>query len=112
MPDPHVVEPHKHNPKQHRDGKEPWCEECGLTAIFTEPKALTYHKLIGGKPEGVPDIMRFFNYSHLPHSLAVISKPFCELAWEMYDKLEDGRQKEMFLEFLLLAKDAAVRTAV
>lgn len=112
MPDPHAVEPHKHEPKQHRDGKEPWCTECGLTAIFTEPKALTYHHMTGARPEGAPDIMRFFNYAHLPHSLATISKPFCELAWDMHDKLADGEQKEFCLLQLLVAKDAAVRTAV
>lgn len=27
----------QHAPVQHRDGKPPWCNECGLTADFTEP---------------------------------------------------------------------------
>ena len=26
-----------HNPVQHRDGKEPWCNECGRTAANTLP---------------------------------------------------------------------------
>ena len=28
---------HDHRPVQHRDGKPPWCPECGLTAQGTEP---------------------------------------------------------------------------
>lgn len=28
---------HDHNPVQHRDGKEPWCNICFLTAAMTEP---------------------------------------------------------------------------
>lgn len=56
--------------------------------------------------------MRYFNYSHLPHSLAMISKPFCELAWWIYDELQDGPEKSVALRKLLEAKDAAVRTAV
>ena len=28
---------HDHNPVQHRDGKEPWCNICFLTAEMTEP---------------------------------------------------------------------------
>lgn len=28
---------HEHNPIQHRDGKPPWCNSCGLTADFTFP---------------------------------------------------------------------------
>lgn len=28
-----------HKPVQHRDGKPPWCKECGLTAAGVEPKS-------------------------------------------------------------------------
>lgn len=28
---------HDHNPVQHRDGREPWCNACGLTADFENP---------------------------------------------------------------------------
>jgi len=28
---------HNHNPIQHRDGKPPWCRECGLTESFQFP---------------------------------------------------------------------------
>ena len=30
---------HGHIPVQHRDGKEPWCNECGRTADFREPQS-------------------------------------------------------------------------
>lgn len=29
-----------HNPVQHRDGKPPWCDRCGLTAGFNKPRSL------------------------------------------------------------------------
>lgn len=28
---------HEHQPKQHRDGKPPWCHACGLTATGQVP---------------------------------------------------------------------------
>lgn len=34
---------HDHKPVQHRDGKPPWCKECGLTASFQTPKSV-FHK--------------------------------------------------------------------
>lgn len=34
---PHTVEPHIHKPKQHRDGKPPWCDACGLTETYEVP---------------------------------------------------------------------------
>ena len=39
-PDTTVVEEptgHDHKPVQHRDGKERWCNTCGLTADGSEP---------------------------------------------------------------------------
>jgi hypothetical protein len=30
---------HDHKAVQHRDGKEPWCQECRLTADYREPKS-------------------------------------------------------------------------
>lgn len=30
----------QHKPEQHRDGKEPWCRHCGLTAKWTVPTSL------------------------------------------------------------------------
>jgi hypothetical protein len=31
---------HDHNPRQHRDGKPPWCRTCGLTADYTVPVSI------------------------------------------------------------------------
>jgi hypothetical protein len=31
------VEPHNHQPVQHRDGMPPWCDDCGLTATYQHP---------------------------------------------------------------------------
>lgn len=28
-----------HQPRQHRDGKPPWCNECGLTADGQQPRS-------------------------------------------------------------------------
>lgn len=28
-----------HNPRQHRDGKPPWCRKCGLDAQFQVPES-------------------------------------------------------------------------
>lgn len=56
-------------------------------------------------------LLRFFSYSHLPHHLQVVSKPFCELAQQMADPavLRDGDQRDQTLRKLLEAKDCAVR---
>lgn len=39
-------EPHRHDPVQHRDGREPWCDICGLSIRLDKPKGRL------GKPEG------------------------------------------------------------
>lgn len=97
-----------HAPIQHRDGKEPWCRSCGLTASFTIPK----QKYLGHADSEPSPILTYFNFRHLPTPLQEISRPFGDLAWEMEARLVPGRQKDMALEFLLLAKDAAVRSAL
>lgn len=58
------------------------------------------------------DILRFFIYKHLPSRQAAISKVFADIAWAMEAELEPGQQKQMAMEFLLLAKDAAVRSSL
>lgn len=52
-------------------------------------------------------------YDHLPPKLQAISKPFCELAWEVATNDElDGIFVTKALDHLLYAKDAAVRAAL
>lgn len=63
------------------------------------------------RPEVLP-IMRFFSHKHLPKDLAEISKPFGDLAWHIHDTLPPCTEKEKALDFLLIAKDSAVRSAI
>lgn len=55
-------------------------------------------------------ILKHFNYIHLPEKLQKISKPICELAKEMDEKLPDGAEKQAGLRKLLEAKDCFVRS--
>jgi hypothetical protein len=53
----------------------------------------------------------FFEYEHLPDHLQEVSRPFCELANDMAQRL-DGTELEFCLRWLLMAKDCAVRAAL
>lgn len=65
------------------------------------------------RPDTPPsDILKYFVYKHLPSRQAAISKVFADIAWAMEDELEPSRQKDMALEHLLIAKDAAVRSCL
>lgn len=57
-------------------------------------------------------IMRYFEYGHLPEALAVVSRPFCELAQHIDQNLPGGPEKSVALRKLLESKDAAVRAAL
>lgn len=57
-------------------------------------------------------IMRYFEYEHLPEKLKAYSKPFCELAQLLDEKLPNGPEKAVALRKLLEGKDAAVRAAL
>lgn len=37
--DPAHLPKHAHNPVQHRDGKPPWCNFCGLTVGYLKPQS-------------------------------------------------------------------------
>ena len=54
-------------------------------------------------------ILQFFEYSHLPAPLGMVSKPFGELAHQLVDKLPRNPERTVALRKLLEAKDAAVR---
>lgn len=56
--------------------------------------------------------IKFFDYSHLPEKLQVISKPICELAKLMEETLPDGPEKSAGMRKLLEAKDCFVRTVL
>jgi hypothetical protein len=56
--------------------------------------------------------MKFFEYSHLPEKLQVVSKPVAELAKEMDSTLPDSAEKSAGMRKLLEAKDCFVRSAL
>ena len=55
---------------------------------------------------------QFFTYSHLPVNLQQISKPFCDLAKFIIEKLPRNPERTVALRKLLESKDAAVRAAI
>lgn len=57
-------------------------------------------------------IMKYFEYAHLPPHLQAVSKPFGDLAVQMDDDLADGPEKSAGLRKLLEAKDCMVRAAL
>lgn len=57
-------------------------------------------------------IMRWFEYGHLPQHLQDISGPFWEFAHTMIRDLPDGPELTAGLRKLLEAKDCFVRAAV
>lgn len=61
---------------------------------------------------GADPILRYFHYSHLPEFLQAASRPFCDLARHMVEKLPRNPERTVALRKLLEAKDAAVRTNV
>jgi len=61
----------------------------------------------------VEALLKFFEYSHLPAHLALISKPFCVLARSMADNENlQGPELTVALRKLLESKDCAVRAAL
>lgn len=57
-------------------------------------------------------IAQFFAFAHLPPHLAVISRPFAELASTTILSLPKNPERTVALRKLLEAKDAAVRAAL
>jgi hypothetical protein len=54
-------------------------------------------------------MLQFFQYTHLPERLQVISKPFCDLAEWTVANLRSNPERTTALRKLLEAKDCAVR---
>lgn len=58
-------------------------------------------------------ILRYFEWSHLPATLAEVSRPFHDLAHQLVDRGDlDGPELTVALRKLLESKDAAVRAAL
>lgn len=58
------------------------------------------------------NILRYFEYSHLPSDLAVVAERFHRLAHELAADLPPGPETTTALRKLLESKDAAVRAAL
>lgn len=65
-----------------------------------------------GEVQNDHELLKYFTFKHLPLKLAHVSEPFCKLATQMATLLPDGSQKDVALQKLLEAKDAAVRAAL
>jgi hypothetical protein len=57
-------------------------------------------------------IMKYFEFRHLPEKLQEVSKPFCDVAQMMDTMLPDSAEKSAGLRKLLEAKDCFVRAAL
>jgi hypothetical protein len=59
-------------------------------------------------------ILKYFEYSHLPHHLQLVSEPFFQLASNLLHNVNvtDERELAVALRKLLEAKDAAVRSVL
>ena len=58
------------------------------------------------------NLLRFFEFEHLPAHLQTVSRPLGELAQQMDQLLPDGPEKTTGLRKLLEAKDCFVRAAL
>ena len=58
------------------------------------------------------EILKYFEYKHLPPRLQLVSHEFYVLAHAMDANLPSNEEKEVTLRKLLEAKDAAVRSAL
>lgn len=68
-------------------------------------------RLTQGNPQ--PEaILRYFQWSHLPEPLQVVSRPFGELAVLLVQTLPSSAERSVALRKLLESKDAAVRAAL
>jgi hypothetical protein len=57
-------------------------------------------------------IMQFFEFSHLPNDLQLVSSRFHRLALELMANLPRNAERSTALRKLLESKDAAVRAAI
>lgn len=57
-------------------------------------------------------MLRWFQYEHLPPTLAGVSRPFSELAHHIVATLPSVPERTVALRKLLEAKDAAVRAFI
>lgn len=89
----------------------------------TRVEHLGTHRMGRGLFAGSPDyprrdaknqLLRYFDFEHLPEVLQIVSRPFAELARRLVGNrnIPDSAEKTVALRKLLEAKDAAVRAAL
>lgn len=61
---------------------------------------------------GEPDILRYFEYGHLPEAQQSVARPFRNLAHLVARNLPEGAERAVALRKLLEGKDAAVRASL
>ncbi len=59
-----------------------------------------------------PNILKFFEYKHLPEKLQRVSQPFYVMAHTLVKELPESEESHVALRKLLEGKDAAVRALV
>jgi hypothetical protein len=77
-------------------------------AILGTPLVRPFEDMV--HPE-VKRYLRYFQFGHLPAHLAVVSRPFCDMAYDLASRYT-GPQLIVTLRSLLRAKDDAVRCAL
>lgn len=99
----------KHTPQvdgylvRYNDGYQSFSPAKAFEEGYTE---IPYHK-IGFHPL-VSALLDFFSFGHLPVELQAASRPFCDLAYDIANRL-DGPETTVALRKLLESKDCAVR---
>lgn len=58
------------------------------------------------------ELLKYFEYGHLPEHLQIVSKPFSALAAEIAYRAPENPESVVAVRKLLEAKDAAVRAAL
>lgn len=60
----------------------------------------------------INNVLRYFDFSHLPAPLQDVSRPFRDLAHEVANRNPNNQETTVALRKLLEAKDAAVRASL
>jgi hypothetical protein len=58
------------------------------------------------------NLLRWFEYAHLPGPMQAVARPLQELAWQYAETLPDGPELHTGLRKLLEAKDCLVRARI
>ena len=94
----------EHNPRPDSGDPQP-VRPDGMTGMIDKPRPVDEMH-----PE-VQRVLNYFRFGHLPGYLAMVSRPFCDLAWDLAGQFS-GPQLIVTLQSLLRAKDDAVRCAL